>query len=82
MPVSAGGPVPDSPLPKINESSGDTPQELANGSPNPDQGNTILQRIFFALEPKGCLKERDEYSLYIFPPHNRYITHGNYYPSI
>lgn len=30
-----------------------------------------IKKIFMFFEPKGCLKERDDYSLYIFPPNNR-----------
>lgn len=32
-----------------------------------------IKKIFMFFEPKGCLKERDDYSLYIFPPNNRYV---------
>ncbi|XP_061937482.1 voltage-dependent T-type calcium channel subunit alpha-1G isoform X5 [Apis cerana] len=31
-----------------------------------------IKKIFMFFEPKGCLKERDDYSLYIFPPNNRF----------
>jgi hypothetical protein len=27
-----------------------------------------IKKIFKFFEPKGCLKERDDYSLYIFSP--------------
>lgn len=30
-----------------------------------------IKKIFMFFEPKGCLKERDDYSLYLFPPNNR-----------
>lgn len=33
-----------------------------------------IKKIFMFFEPKGCLKERDDYSLYLFPPNNRYGT--------
>lgn len=32
-----------------------------------------IRKIFMFFEPKGCLKERDDYSLYLFPPDNRYF---------
>lgn len=31
-----------------------------------------IKKIFMFFEPKGCLKERDDYALYIFSPNNRY----------
>ncbi|XP_011298535.1 voltage-dependent T-type calcium channel subunit alpha-1H isoform X1 [Fopius arisanus] len=31
-----------------------------------------IKKIFMFFEPKGCMKERDEYSLYIFSPNNRF----------
>ena len=33
-----------------------------------------IKKIFMFFEPKGCLKERDDYSLYLFPPNNRYVV--------
>lgn len=30
-----------------------------------------IKKIFMFFEPKGCLQERDNYSLYLFPPNNR-----------
>lgn len=30
-----------------------------------------IKKIFMFFEPKGCLKERDDYSLYLFPANNR-----------
>jgi hypothetical protein len=50
-------------------SSPGTVVENNNGSGSP----TILKKVFMLFEPRGCLKERDDYSLYLFPPHNRYI---------
>lgn len=32
-----------------------------------------IKKIFMFFEPKGCLKERDDFSLYFFPPNNRYV---------
>ncbi|KAG7209645.1 hypothetical protein KM043_011292 [Ampulex compressa] len=31
-----------------------------------------IKKIFMFFEPKGCLKERDDYSLYLFPSNNRF----------
>ncbi|KAL2717782.1 voltage-dependent T-type calcium channel subunit alpha-1G isoform X1 [Vespula squamosa] len=31
-----------------------------------------IKKIFMFFEPKGCLKERDDYALYIFSPNNRF----------
>lgn len=31
-----------------------------------------IKKMFLFFEPRGCLKERDDYSLYIFPPNNRF----------
>lgn len=31
-----------------------------------------IKKIFMFFEPKGCLKERDDYSLYLFPQNNRF----------
>lgn len=31
-----------------------------------------IKKIFMFFEPRGCLKERDDYSLYIFPPNNKF----------
>ncbi|KOX72816.1 Voltage-dependent T-type calcium channel subunit alpha-1H, partial [Melipona quadrifasciata] len=31
-----------------------------------------IKKIFMFFEPKGCLKERDDYSLYLFPLNNRF----------
>lgn len=70
--LTPGMAVPESPLPKINEAAGDSSQGQTNSSCNDDQSKTFLQQIFSALEPKGYLKGRDEYSLYIFTPKNRY----------
>lgn len=30
-----------------------------------------IKKIFMFFEPKGCLQERENYSLYLFPPNNR-----------
>ncbi|XP_021929198.1 voltage-dependent T-type calcium channel subunit alpha-1H-like isoform X2 [Zootermopsis nevadensis] len=39
---------------------------------NGSGSSTALKKIFMFFEPRGCLKERDDYSLYLFPPHNRF----------
>ena len=31
-----------------------------------------IKKIFMFFEPKGCLKEREDYSLYLFPQNNRF----------
>lgn len=54
----------ESPLPKINE--GQTSPEIKE-----EEEMNMIRRIFKALEPKGYMKERDEFSLYIFSPNNR-----------
>lgn len=30
-----------------------------------------IGKFLLMIEPKGCMKERDDFTLYIFPPHNR-----------
>ncbi|XP_066907873.1 voltage-dependent T-type calcium channel subunit alpha-1G isoform X3 [Halyomorpha halys] len=32
----------------------------------------VIEKVFFFLEPKGCLKEREDFSLYIFSQDNRF----------
>lgn len=51
-------------------SSPGTVVENNSGSGSP----TAIKKVFMFFEPRGCLKERDDYSLYLFPPHNRYST--------
>jgi hypothetical protein len=41
--------------------------ENSSGSNTP----AAIKKVFMFFEPRGCLKERDDYSLYLFPPHNR-----------
>nr|XP_022916967.1 voltage-dependent T-type calcium channel subunit alpha-1G-like isoform X2 [Onthophagus taurus] len=38
----------------------------------PEIKTTKLKKFLMMIEPKGCMKERDEFSLYIFPPNNRF----------
>jgi hypothetical protein len=42
-----------------------TENNNSSGSP------AAIKKVFMFFEPRGCLKERDDYSLYLFPPHNR-----------
>lgn len=37
-----------------------------------------LKTILKLCEPTGCLKEREEFSLYIFPQDNRYVSFHNH----
>lgn len=39
-----------------------------------------IKKIFMLFEPKGCLKERDDYSLYLFPKSNRYFLSVLFFP--
>jgi hypothetical protein len=48
-------------------SNGGVVAENNNGSGSP----AAIKKVFMFFEPRGCLKERDDYSLYLFPPHNR-----------
>lgn len=73
-PMSTAVIVPESPLPKIHEvATGDNSQEQ-NSSCSDEHSKTILRQIFSALEPKGYVRGRDDYSLYIFPPKNTYVS--------
>lgn len=36
-----------------------------------NQRTNKFKKLLLMLEPKGCMKERDEYALYIFSPNNR-----------
>lgn len=45
---------------------GSEPPLKENQTPTPPP--TPPKKIFFFIEPKGCFKEREDYSLYIFPP--------------
>lgn len=57
----------ESPLPKINEKAPEEPP-VAPQSPSV----TIMRKFLIFIEPKGFMKERDEFSLYLFTPNNRY----------
>lgn len=47
---------------------GETPLSNAHGSASSVER---IKKIFMFFEPKGCLQEREHYSLYLFPPNNR-----------
>lgn len=47
----------------------ETPLSTGHGSANSVER---IKKIFMFFEPKGCLQERENYSLYLFPPNNRY----------
>lgn len=36
------------------------------------QRTTKFKKLLLLLEPKGCMKGRDQFALYIFSPNNRY----------
>lgn len=52
----------------------DEEQQLDENSPVNESRSSVekIKKIFMFFEPKGCLKERDDYSLYLFPPNNRF----------
>ncbi|KAF2893229.1 hypothetical protein ILUMI_12948 [Ignelater luminosus] len=52
-------------LPKINL------EEFSTNSKTEEKVSR-LKKFMMLIEPKGYMKERDEFSLYIFPPHNRF----------
>ncbi|XP_049799603.1 voltage-dependent T-type calcium channel subunit alpha-1G [Schistocerca nitens] len=59
-------------LPQQNRTSphGSLSSGSAEGAtPTPPEA---IKKIFMFFEPRGCLKERDDYSLYMFPPRNRF----------
>ncbi|XP_076162993.1 ca[2+]-channel protein alpha[[1]] subunit T isoform X2 [Ptiloglossa arizonensis] len=67
------------PLPRIKQlpdQADDNPR--ADEQPPPLNGHGSassierIKKIFMFFEPKGCLKERDDYSLYLFPLSNRF----------
>ncbi|XP_031353487.1 voltage-dependent T-type calcium channel subunit alpha-1G isoform X1 [Photinus pyralis] len=52
-------------LPKINL------EELSDSS-KMDEKVSRWKKLLIYIEPKSYMKERDEFSLYLFPPHNRF----------
>ncbi|XP_073996715.1 ca[2+]-channel protein alpha[[1]] subunit T isoform X3 [Rhodnius prolixus] len=54
-----------SPLPKVKE-----PPLLEETSSEPSV--PPISMVFFFIEKKGCIKDREEFSLYIFPPDNKF----------
>lgn len=51
-----------------------SPPSNGHDTTNSAEKRSKLYRFF---EPKGCLKERDDYSLFLFPPNNRYLFNPN-----
>lgn len=63
MPECAPGP-----LPKINTERREPPVVPEETEPIEEEPcPTPVQKVFFFWEPTGCLKEREDFSLYIFP---------------
>ena len=69
------------PLPPIKplaeeEETAETTDEQSPPSPGRGSAGSVekIKKIFMFFEPKGCLKERDDYSLFIFPPNNRRVN--------
>nr|XP_031829681.1 voltage-dependent T-type calcium channel subunit alpha-1G isoform X6 [Nomia melanderi]XP_031829682.1 voltage-dependent T-type calcium channel subunit alpha-1G isoform X6 [Nomia melanderi]XP_031829683.1 voltage-dependent T-type calcium channel subunit alpha-1G isoform X6 [Nomia melanderi] len=67
------------PLPRIKQlpdQDDDNPRTDEQAAPLNGHGSASsierIKKIFMFFEPKGCLKERDDYSLYLFPPNNRF----------
>lgn len=56
----------------IHEDSEQTPPSTEGGGSVAGSGVKRIKKIFMLLEPRGCLKERDDYSLYIFPTNNKF----------
>ncbi|KAK9701208.1 Ion transport protein [Popillia japonica] len=46
-------------------------EDCISTSENPEERTSKLKQFLIMMEPKGCMKEREEFSLYIFPPTNR-----------
>ncbi|KAI4456874.1 voltage-gated cation channel calcium and sodium [Holotrichia oblita] len=46
-------------------------EDCISTSENTEQPTSKLKQFLIMMEPKGCMKEREEFSLYIFPPNNR-----------
>ncbi|XP_069691068.1 voltage-dependent T-type calcium channel subunit alpha-1G isoform X2 [Periplaneta americana] len=81
-PINNLAPREPSPLPRVkqvhDESAAIAPQQgstVINPVPADNNGSgspSAIKKVFMFFEPRGCLKERDDYSLYLFPPHNRF----------
>ncbi|KAK0098542.1 hypothetical protein PV326_007002 [Microctonus aethiopoides] len=56
----------------IHEGSEQTPPSTEGGGSVAGSSVKRIKKIFMLLEPRGCLKERDDYSLYIFPTNNKF----------
>lgn len=66
------------PLPRIKRLPEQEEEHLRMGEQTPPSNGhgsassiERIKKIFMFFEPKGCLKERDDYSLYLFPTNNR-----------
>ncbi|XP_063224731.1 voltage-dependent T-type calcium channel subunit alpha-1G [Bacillus rossius redtenbacheri] len=46
--------------------------DAADAAPAPRQHSWPVRKLIKLLEPRGCLKERDDYALYLFPSHSRF----------
>jgi hypothetical protein len=56
----------------INQAgTGSNPTAAVENNNSDSNSPTAIRKVFMFFEPRGCLKERDDYSLYLFPPHNR-----------
>lgn len=70
------GPLPTIKKPQDGDPSSPT-SNLKDPTSSPLSGGSItskeqIKKIFFCFEPKGCLKEREDYSLYLFAPNHRF----------
>lgn len=69
----------EKPLNNLNEKSGVAEKTLPQVKMDENivitehltQNTNRLRKILMYLEPKGCMKERDEYALYVFAPNNK-----------
>ncbi|XP_076301495.1 ca[2+]-channel protein alpha[[1]] subunit T isoform X2 [Lasioglossum baleicum] len=71
---TAGGPLPR--IKQLPDQDDENPRTDEQSPPLNGHGSASsierIKKIFMFFEPKGCLKERDDYSLYLFPPNNRF----------
>lgn len=70
------------PLPHIKQLSVELDSQLDEQAAQSNGNGSIssvdkIKKIFMFFEPKGCLKERDDFSLYLFPPHNRWVKNSS-----
>ncbi|XP_033608822.1 voltage-dependent T-type calcium channel subunit alpha-1H isoform X2 [Cryptotermes secundus] len=68
----------DDPITVMSQQSSCQPSTIMNQAGVVVENNSgsnspaAIKKVFMFFEPKGCLKERNDYSLYLFPPHNRF----------